>query len=184
MTCVIGLINNGKVYMGADSAAVDGSHIRTRIDPKVFIVDNFIIGFTSSFRMGQLLRYAFIPPEHAEGRNLYEYMVVPFINKVRHCLSGGGVAKNVDGIETGGVFLVGYAGRLFKVDADYQIAEIRTPYNAIGSGEYYALGSLHTTGSISLLSGVIAPEDRIRRALEAAATFDATVRKPFIIKSL
>lgn len=185
MTCIVGLISDGKVYMGADSAGVSGSHIRIRADSKVFILDNFIIGFTTSFRMGQLLRYDFILPEHAEGRDLYEYMVVLFINKVRQSLSGGGFAKKENGVETGGVFLVGYAGRLFEVDSDYQVGEYSALYTAIGSGESYALGSLHTTEKVpSVLSGIITPEDRIRNALEAAAAFNTNVREPFIIKSI
>lgn len=57
MTCIIGLIKNKKVYIGGDSAGVDGLNITIRKDSKVFKINKFIIGYTSSFRMGQLLRF-------------------------------------------------------------------------------------------------------------------------------
>ena len=49
MTCIIGLIDNGKVYMGCDSAGVAGLDMYGRADQKIFKVDNFIMGFTTSF---------------------------------------------------------------------------------------------------------------------------------------
>lgn len=52
MTCIIGFIKNKKVYIGGDSAGVGGSHVTIRRDSKVFKNGNFIMGYTSSFRMG------------------------------------------------------------------------------------------------------------------------------------
>lgn len=43
--------------MGCDSAGVGGWHLQLRADPKVFHVGHFLIGYTDSFRMGQLLRF-------------------------------------------------------------------------------------------------------------------------------
>jgi len=62
MTCIVGLVENGKVYIGGDSAGVAGLDITTRKDEKVFQKENMIFGFTSSFRMGQILRYSFKNP--------------------------------------------------------------------------------------------------------------------------
>ena len=58
MTCIVGLVHNGIVYIGGDSAAItiDGVQF-LRSDPKVFIKEDFLIGFTSSYRMGQLIRF-------------------------------------------------------------------------------------------------------------------------------
>ena len=59
MTCIVGLVDNGKIYMGGDSAGVSNLDIRIRADQKVFKTGEFIMGFTSSFRMGDLLKYDF-----------------------------------------------------------------------------------------------------------------------------
>lgn len=63
MTCIVGLVDKGSIYMGGDSAGVAGLSVTTRADEKVFLNGPFIMGFTTSFRMGQILRYKFVPPD-------------------------------------------------------------------------------------------------------------------------
>ena len=57
MTCVIGLEHKGEVYIGADSAATSGWAVSATRLPKVFLVNEFLIGYAGSFRMGQLLQH-------------------------------------------------------------------------------------------------------------------------------
>lgn len=177
MTCIAGLIDKGKVYMGADSAGVSGSSLRVRADEKVFVKDDFIMGFTTSFRMGQLLRYKLQISPRAESIDVFRYMVTTFVEAARKCLKDGGFAEKKDEREKGGVFLVGYAGRLFSIESDYQVAEHLLPYAAIGCGADYALGVLFANGHLK-------PGERILQALEAAEQFSAGVRRPFVIKEL
>jgi ATP-dependent protease HslVU (ClpYQ) peptidase subunit len=177
MTCIVGLIDKGNVYIGGDSAGVAGYGLTIRADEKVFINGEFIMGFTSSFRMGQLLRYALKPPVWHPDVDIFQYMVTDFIDAVRNCLKSGGWAQKEKENESGGFFLVGFKGRLFKIEIDYQVAEANTPYIATGCGEDIALGSLYTSTGLE-------PEERIMRALEAAEQFSAGVRRPFVIKTL
>ena len=58
MTCIVGLVHEGVVYIGGDSAGVGGMSLTVRADEKVFQNGEFLMGFTTSFRMGQLLRYS------------------------------------------------------------------------------------------------------------------------------
>src|SRR5690242_15173484 len=84
MTCIVGLVAaDGRVHLGGDSAGIAGYDLTVRKDPKVFRVGEFAVGFTSSFRMGQLLRFAFTPPP-IEG-DLDAYMVTTFVNALRDC---------------------------------------------------------------------------------------------------
>lgn len=177
MTCIAGLIDNGKIYMGADSAGVAGTSLRVRADQKVFVKDDFIMGFTTSFRMGQLLRYNLQVSPRPESLDVFEYMVTSFIEAVRKCLKDGGFAEKKDEKEKGGTFLVGYQGRLVCIDSDYQVEEHMLPYAATGSGEDVALGVLFANGHLE-------PDERILQALEAAEQFSAGVRRPFVIKTL
>lgn len=180
MTCIVGLVQDGKMCMGGDSAGVSGYDIKTRADPKVFIFDNrFIIGFTTSFRMGQLLRFSLKSPEQPAEQKDYEYMCTGFIDAVRKCFSDGGYMKKENVREEGGNFLVGYRGVLYEVQGDFQVAINADPYSAVGCGEPYAYGSLFATAALGL-----PPEKRIRRALEAAAHFSSGVCPPFIILKL
>lgn len=180
MTCIVGLLDkNGDIYMGGDSAGVSGYSLFVRADEKVFINEGYIMGFTTSFRMGQLLRYGFTPPKFYGDTDLYNFMVTTFINKVRKCLKVGGFAQEKNKAEKGGTFLVGFKGRLFIIDSDYQVGEMIDNFVSVGCGADIALGSLYSTKNSPLKS-----EDRIKLALESAEQFNAGVRKPFVILKL
>jgi hypothetical protein len=177
VTCIAGVVDGNRVVMGADSAGVGGWNLSLRADEKVFVKDKVIVGFTSSFRMGQLLRYTFQVPSHIENMDPFEYMVTSFVEGLRTCLRNGGFAQKANERETGGTFLVGYRGRLFSIQDDYQVEETICGYNACGSGEQIAVGSLFS--SIGKMG-----EDRIRLSLQAAEAHSATVRAPFVIRSI
>jgi hypothetical protein len=82
MTCIVSLVDGDTVYMGGDSAAVEDGHYLTRTrNPKVFINGAYLIGYTSSFRMGQLLEFADLP--QPEGLDLYRFMATAFVERVR-----------------------------------------------------------------------------------------------------
>ena len=179
MTCIVGLLYKKCVYLGGDSAGVSGLDLTVRADQKVFKNKGFIFGFTSSFRMGQLLRYKLEippPPVSQTSEAVYRYMVTEFIDSVRTCLKDGGCAKNdKSGGEIGGVFLVGYQNRLFSIDSDYQVGIPSAGYDAVGCGDAYALGSLFSSQKEKNA------QKRIKLALEAAAHLSGGVCPPFNI---
>lgn len=176
MTAIAGIVEDGTVWIGGDSAGVSGHSLEARSDPKVFINGEFVFGYTSSFRMGQLLEHEFTPPKPHEGENGMAYMVKRFIPGVKSALKNGGYQINKDGQDFGGVFLAGYRGQLYMVQSDYQVARLRQPFAAIGCGEDLVLGSLYST-KIQQWN----PKERIELALDAAAEFSSGVRGPFTV---
>lgn len=178
MTCIVAIAAAGVVHMGADSAGVGGLDLRVRKDVKVFNKDDFVIGCTSSFRMIQLLQYSLVLPKRHPETELHEFMCTYFIDAVRKCFTAGGFAKKDKEEESAGCFLAGVAGRIFRIDYDYQVGENVMPYDAAGCGEAYAIGSLHATASTA-----IEPKQRLQNALEAAEKFSAGVRGPFVFAS-
>lgn len=180
MTCIVGFIDkeNKKIYIGADSAGANSYYIRTRKDPKVFIRGPFIIGFTTSFRMGQLLmadeRFNVRMQKATESN--YEYMVTAFIPAIQKLFKDGGFLESKSDVLSGGTFLVGYNGSLFEIQDDFQVAEYTEEFAVCGCGESYALGSLFTS------SGTIT--ERITKALECAEYYSMGVRRPFNILQL
>ena len=177
MTCIAGLVHNGCVYIGGDSAGVGGWDLTIRADAKVFKSGDFIFGCTTSFRMTQLLRHALDIPHRHPRRELMAFMATQFIDSVRACLKAGGWSTTKEGQEHGGAFLVGHAGRLFAVHEDFQVAESTMGFDAVGCGAQIALGNLYA-------HCVEAPELRIRMALEAAQAFSAGVRGPFVMEQI
>lgn len=185
MTCIVALIDNSKVYMGGDSAASDDKTgiIFQRIDPKVFKVGQFGIGFVDSFRMGQILQYNWNAPKYTPtkgNKNLDKFMRTKFVDSVKEAFRDygyGNFGANTEDGDQGGIFLISVSGtgRIFTMDADFHIGEADVPYMAEGSGQELALGSLFSTSSVKT------PRKRVRMALEAASKFNMAVRGPFTI---
>lgn len=177
MTCVVGLVEKDYVYIGADSMGSDRYSKTHRADKKVFKNGPFLFGFTSSYRMGQLLRYAFDPPEPPPKVDLYEFMVTDFIDEMRSMMRLKGWLSRENGVETAGTFLVATAGRLFCIEDDMQVAESMLTYEAVGSGEEFAMGSMFSTVGQP-------PRDRIKTAIKAASTFSTTVGGQIVIQRI
>jgi hypothetical protein len=177
VTCIVGLADGGDIWIGGDSAGVAGLDLVVRADQKVFRNGEFLFGFTSSFRMGNLLRFKLSLPRRYPGTDVYEFMVTSFVDAVRDCLKAGGFARKDNEVESGGAFLVGYAGQLFEIGSDYQVGQNVDGFAALGCGAPVALGALFVT------QGQPA-EQRLLTALAAAERFSAGVRAPFVIEHL
>lgn len=173
MTCIVGIVKNGKVYVGGDSASSNGYDMSLRPNEKVFVRDGVVFGVCGSWRANDLLKYHLqVPGPH--GDDLKLYIATTFLDAVRDCFKVGGYAEKENEVETtSSMFFVGMSGRLFEISTDYQVAEVHE-YSAIGTGADAALGALYATLKRS-------PMTRIRIALEAAEQFNAFVRGPFQI---
>ncbi|MEU3836487.1 hypothetical protein IFE09_11270 [Streptomyces microflavus] len=176
MTVIVGLARKGRVHLGADSAGVSGLQLTVRRDAKTFRNGPYVMGFTTSFRMGQLLQHAFQPP-HPSG-DLHKHMVTTWTDALRTCLKDAGWARKESDQEQGGTFLVGVAGRLFTIYSDYQVGEAADGYDAVGCGDELALGALHATAHLGL-----APRARLTAALAAATHHSAGVIGPYTYAS-
>lgn len=173
MTCIVGLVDKGDVYIGGDSAGVAGLSISIRADEKVFVNGPFIMGFTTSFRMGQLLRYKFHPPKQTTDQDDMAYMVSDFIDAVRRCFK----ENDYGAPGQGGTFLVGYNGKLYTVAGDFQVGMAMDNYDSVGCGDDIAKGSLYSSVGLK-------PEERVQLALKAASQHSAGVAPPFVIAKL
>ena len=176
MTCIVGYECDGKVFMGGDSASTGGTNQRISKSDKVFTRGKFLIGYTSSFRMGQVLRFQLNVPHQSEDQEDYEYMCTTFVNSVIQLFKSSHFIK--DDANEGGTFLVGYKNKLYIVDNDFQVNISEDPFESCGSGSDIAMGAmkiLHET------CNGLSPAKKITMALEAASRYNAAVRPPFII---
>lgn len=176
MTAIAGLMDSGQVWIGGDSAGVAGYSRTVRADVKVFANAGYIFGFTDSFRMGQLIRCAWVPPQPSDNEDVYEFLVTRFIDDLRTMLKAGGFVEVLNNVETGGSFLMGFRGQLYNVDSDFQVGIPAIGYDARGCGEDLVLGSLFTSAG-----GRMSPRTRITRALDAASAFSAGVCPPYTV---
>ena len=185
MTCIVGIRNKYGVWIGADSCgASQGWEKTVRADKKVFRIvqedtkETMLIGFTTSFRMGQLLQYSLVLPPRKPEVDVFHYLCSDFMDAVRKCLKDGGYCNVNNGVDTGGTWLLGYAGRLFLIEDDYQVCESAKGIEACGCGGSFALGCLFG------LPVDMAPAQKIFTALAAASNFSAGVCAPYNVEYL
>jgi len=172
MTCIVGYIDKEGVYIGGDSAAISSDDLtyNIRSDEKVFQKGDFIFGFSTSFRMGQLLKYKLRTPAHPKGMDDHQYMATLFIDAVKKCFEDNDYSDMMG--EDGGCFIVGYQGKLYSVLPDYQVAAPKEHYTALGCGELIAMGAMYASTEKD-------PIKKIEIALNAAVTFSMGVKPPF-----
>ena len=180
MTCIAAVRTKDGIWMGGDSAGVSGHDLELRADPKVFRLPGMLIGYTSSFRMGQLLRFNLTLPSVPEKMDTERWLMTSFIDAVRACLGSGGYKKKANEQEEGGTFLVAYRGVLAKVESDFQVGIPAAPYTACGCGGEYARGAM---SALWRQKKRPSPESMVNTALLAAQEGSGWVREPFTVLS-
>lgn len=181
MTVIIGYITKENIYIAGDSAGISGYSLSIRKDPKVFKTGKFIMGFTTSFRMGQLLMSSkFKVSKQKKTETDYHYMITTFIDAVIKTFKQGGYMKREKDSLEGGTFLVGYKGKLYEINDDFQVGEVYLNFNSVGCGSDIAKGAMYILDK----NQDLLPEEKLTYALEAVNKFSAGVSSPFNIVSL
>lgn len=183
MTCIVGIEKNGVVWLGGDAAATSPDMGQTIIgEPKVFANGSLLIGVCGSPKVMDALKHTDWEPylsssDSSDGRTVLVNEFAPaFTRKLKElgCLSK---FKEDDSDGFYGALLLGYKGKLYNMQSNFQLITTAYGFNSVGSGSDIALGSLHATGRMKN------PKQRILKALEAAAINNAAVRPPFTIIS-
>lgn len=172
MTCIVGVVKKGVVYMGGDSCA-SGRSWQTLTDSKVFILGEVMLGVSGSLRHLDLLKFAWPGASVNEANTDPErFLRTTFASSVWDTMEK--YRQNVDGTLDNSSFLIGFRGKLYEFQSDYSILSAPDWGTAIGSGDDPARGSLFTTRNMKLT-----PEARVKIALEAAEAVSPGVRAPF-----
>lgn len=178
MTCIVAVSQGGKVVMGGDSAATEVESGTTVLlkTPKVFIREDYLIGYAGSIRFGKFVQYTFeIPrvPSWAIGsEKLDEFMNNYFIPELRQQISDNELdQKEKENFS----LLVGIRGHIFEIDNEFAAYEVSDYCTAIGSASAVALGALATALPIGN------PKNICEMALTVAAQKNAFCRPPFTI---
>ncbi len=183
MTAIVGYIDQaGDINLAGDTGGMLQSYSFTNmVGSKVFRNGPYLMGYTSSFRMGQVLEHSFIPPLPDIGAVCdMGFMVKRFIVKLRETFKDAGFASKDKEVEEGGIFLIGHRmnpnkrGVLYLIQADYSLIESVRPYNACGCGSELIMGSMFSTDFI-----IDDAKAKLHIALKAAAEFSGAVRGPF-----
>lgn len=171
MTCVVAYRMKGRgVIIVGDSQATDESfYYEVRKDPKVFKLGNIVFGISGSYRLRDLLMYELKLPKRLHNESIDKYMRVKLTEEIRKLFIEKGCIRIKDGEqESIGNILVGIKDRLFRIDGDFQVAEVVSDYDAIGCGDKLAYGALDMTRVTGYL-------DKMKRTPESITSLLNTV---------
>lgn len=174
MTCIVGIAKEDKVYIGGERAASDGSIVISSSRPKVGVSGDWIYGFAGSYGTGQLIELITLP-KVLKNDDPYMTLRLVIVEELKRLYESYG--RDLE--DNAADWLIGCKGRLFELSSgDWGVIEINE--SAIGSGNNFALGSLHTTRQYEVAS----PIYRIEQALNAAIELSPTCLGPVDIMSL
>lgn len=180
MTSIVGYIDrkNKKAYIGGDTQGSSSSIKMDRKDIKVFEKEGILFGFTTSYRMGQLIKYSLNIPRILSKEDEHEYMVARFIPELIKLYDESKyLQKDHQGQAQGGIFIAIVNDRLFEIESDFQVNEPNYDYTSVGCGFKLCLGSLFTTYKMKNMT----VKEKVELALESAIEFDPYVGKRITI---
>lgn len=172
MTCVVGLVENGKIWIGADSIGTRGNESFNLSLPKVFKSGSFIFGCAGSPRQLQILQACFNPPKMTDQQDALNYLITDVMTHIQEIFSKHKALRQFDTLtqEHDSEFLIGFQGGLYGMYADFQLIQRAEGFDAVGCGAQYALGALHVLAPYD-----VKPKEKIFKALAAASHYDPFV---------
>lgn len=172
MTCIVGLVSGGSVWLGGDRAATGGGLNRVLIkEPKVFEKNGIGFGVCGLPKVMDALQHTIELPQYTSG-DVKGYLVGEVVPAIREGLKALECTEEHDGQQYFyGAFLIGFGGRLFQLEGNFQLIEPAKEFDAVGSGAEPALGSLRSTSG--------KPRKRLLEALKVSAENNAGVAPPF-----
>ena len=139
MTCIVWVVANWKVFIGWDTLWVEANNlsIAIRKDTKVFKNWDFVIWFSGSYRIWQILRYCIdLTLDATERETIWKdfmiYMCCVFINKIRNALEENFYKTAKDKPEVSDlIILVWYKDKLICIYPDFQVEECVFPFSSV-----------------------------------------------------
>lgn len=167
MTCALGVVHGGTVWLAADSATTSSAMLSdVAREPKVWTRPGWAFAFAGDWRIGLVLRHSLRPRERV--RDPERYVTLDLARAIRRC-----IAEEPETAKDDCSLLMGHAGQLWELD----VADCCATRSAWG---YAAIGVPEALIGLALTSGE--PERRLRRVLTMVARHQANVRPPFKVE--
>lgn len=168
MTCIAALVENGKVYMAADSQCTTGDVVGMLSEGKIIKKDDILMGVCGKASIINGIRYdLYLPARHIDDTDNH------YIFKVGKAIDSLFEIENKyrqDAKDANAGIIIGYKGKIYEYSGGGGcILAYSNDFLCDGSGWKHAQGSLFTTQKMNL-----SPKERLRLALESAIHFCAS----------
>jgi ATP-dependent protease HslVU (ClpYQ) peptidase subunit len=137
--------------------------------PKITKVDGWVFGYAGTLGTGQLMEFINFP-KVLKSDDPYKVLRLSIVEELKKVYDTYG--RDIE--DNGTDWLIGYKNRLFEISSgDWSVLEIQE--SAIGTGNTFALGSLHTSKNWR------DTKKRIHKSIEAAIHFSPSCSDPIDI---
>jgi ATP-dependent protease HslVU (ClpYQ) peptidase subunit len=174
MSCIVGLVDKKKVYLGSDGIASTEDGDKHPVNAiKIFKKGSYIFGFAGSIRTGQIIQRS----TYKLPKNIWGW---PDLIREQITKKGAIFTPEGQGELQSSNFIIGHKGKLYELLCDFQLNEVNEEgYTAIGAGSMLALGSLYTSKGLDFT-----PTERVYLALNTATQFVTSCGPPYTIEVL
>lgn len=186
MTAILGLYEEGKLWLIGDSYTGSASHDCKDLcsSPKVYKHMDFIVGLCGSPKHELIFEEIFKKETKKKSFVASEDWIkfkLPKLIKAA-CLKARVIVKDTEGEEVMGEssFLIGYQKKFYYLDSDFSIWATQKTTVGIGVAAPYALGALTALEENTKYSA----EEKLRKAMTIAAELSHYVSKPYEIVSI
>lgn len=189
MTCIVAVeepifddnaeIAGYEAVLGCDSFLGSTTTKDQTSTPKFFEKGKrFFIAFAGGVRGSQAVEHNLFFRKIRRNEDELQYLVTVVANEVQQAFTNTGINIKSDGNadRSDTMFLICLNGKVFTLQNDYSVIRSLHGYATAGAGQDFALGAL-----AAMSTEVMLPEDRVRRALEAAEKHNPFVCHPFHI---
>jgi ATP-dependent protease HslVU (ClpYQ) peptidase subunit len=141
MTCIVAFRDEKEnIIIAGDKMGSDSYSKMIVKEPKVFINGDFAIGYTDSFRMGQLLKHVWVPPERKMEQETDNYLYADVTKSLRGLFKDNGFGD--DDNNEFGAFIMVYEDRILEMQGEMSLLEHETDIVSVGAGCYHATAAL------------------------------------------
>lgn len=165
MTCIIAFTDGKSSFIAGDKLGSNGFTKSVMVEPKVFekefhrvstndegtvrTRETMALGYTTSFRMGQLLSYNLLLPDQDANQSFSQYLVQKVIPLIRHMFKDEWGARDSSQDIGGGQFIILHNHTIYEVQGDFSVLQPKTQITAVGSGTYHAIAAMQALQSVS-----------------------------------
>ena len=156
MTCIIAHTDGVSSFIAGDKLGSNGFTKTVQTEPKVFekefiklhddgltrTKEVMALGYTTSFRMGQLLNYNLNLPEQDASQTFSQYLVIKVIPIILQMFKEEWGARDASQDVGGGQFIILHNHTIYEVQEDFSVLQPKTRITAVGSGTYHAIAAM------------------------------------------
>jgi ATP-dependent protease HslVU (ClpYQ) peptidase subunit len=163
MTCIIGYLKDSVVHIAADSQITCGTRIDASDYEKILINGDIVGAFSGNLHCVNALESEFKKIQSDKVTSLKNDLHDNFLKPVRDLIKRREIPDSYINFRA----LIAKKNELIETDNHYAILDINEKFS-IGSGAYYALGSLEALDRVSTLS----LEQKLKTSILVANNYD------------